>query len=49
MDAKYPVKEVDPKLTKIVGYDFNKGINYPDLITSHLTTGFQASNLSHSI
>lgn len=35
--------------TKIQGYDFNKGINYQELVKSFATTGFQASHLAKSI
>ena len=31
------------------GYDFNKGVNYPEIIKSFSSTGYQASNLSHAI
>lgn len=34
---------------KIQGYDFNHGINYPDLLKSLVSTGFQASNLGDAI
>ena len=30
---------------KVEGYDFNKGLDYPELIRSFSTTGFQATNL----
>ncbi|MEM4325739.1 MAG: deoxyhypusine synthase [Candidatus Pacearchaeota archaeon] len=33
----------------IKGYDFSKGINYPEMIKSFETTGFQASNLYEAI
>ena len=33
----------------IKGYDFNKGINYSELIDSYASTGFQASNLAKAI
>nr|CAG28993.1 deoxyhypusine synthase [Heliotropium indicum] len=35
--------------TKIQGYDFNRGVNYPDLLKSLSSTGFQASNLGDAI
>ncbi|KAH0719359.1 hypothetical protein KY285_015390 [Solanum tuberosum] len=35
--------------TKIEGYDFNKGVNYAELIKSMVSTGFQASNLGDAI
>ncbi len=34
---------------KIKGYDFDKGINYPDLVKSFLSTGFQASHFYRAI
>ncbi|KAI1305235.1 putative deoxyhypusine synthase [Halotydeus destructor] len=43
---------VDPELTsapKVVGYDFNSGINYTDLLKSYHTCGFQATNLANAI
>ncbi|KAM3285413.1 Deoxyhypusine synthase [Capsicum chinense] len=33
----------------IEGYDFNNGVNYPQLFKSMLSTGFQASNLGDAI
>ncbi|CAN7120933.1 unnamed protein product [Brassica rapa subsp. narinosa] len=45
-------KESEPlegKCDKIEGYDFNQGVNYPKLLRSMLTTGFQASNLGEAI
>lgn len=35
--------------TSIKGYDFNKGVNYLEIIESFSSTGFQASNLSKAI
>ncbi|XP_052170443.1 deoxyhypusine synthase-like isoform X1 [Diospyros lotus] len=35
--------------TKIEGYNFNKGVNYPELLKSMVSTGFQASNLGDAI
>lgn len=35
--------------TKIEGYDFNRGVDYPQLLNSLLSTGFQASNLGEAI
>ncbi|KAG9456958.1 hypothetical protein H6P81_001466 [Aristolochia fimbriata] len=40
---------VEGKLEKIAGYDFNRGINYPELLRSMVSTGFQASNLGDAI
>lgn len=34
---------------KIEGYDFNKGVDYQDLLKSMVSTGFQASNLGDAI
>ncbi|XP_073052356.1 deoxyhypusine synthase-like [Primulina eburnea] len=35
--------------SEIVGYDFNKGVNYPELIKSLVSTGFQAANLGDAV
>ncbi|GFS43287.1 deoxyhypusine synthase [Actinidia rufa] len=35
--------------TKIKGYDFNRGVNYSELLKSMISTGFQASNLGDAI
>lgn len=35
--------------TKIEGYDFNRGVNYSELLNSMVSTGFQASNLGDAI
>lgn len=35
--------------TRIQGYDFNKGVNYQNIIQSFASTGFQASHLSNAI
>ncbi|TKY44531.1 Deoxyhypusine synthase [Spatholobus suberectus] len=42
-------ESLDGKCVKIEGYDFNRGVNYPLLLSSMLTTGFQASNLGDAI
>ncbi|BAU02971.1 hypothetical protein VIGAN_11257000 [Vigna angularis var. angularis] len=42
-------ESLDGKCAKIEGYDFNRGINYPLLLRSMATTGFQASNLGDAI
>ncbi|XAR53413.1 Deoxyhypusine synthase [Bertholletia excelsa] len=34
---------------KIEGYDFNRGVNYHELLRSMVATGFQASNLGDAI
>jgi deoxyhypusine synthase len=39
----------EPKGTAIKGYDFNKGIDYEDLIKNYKSTGFQATNLARAI
>lgn len=42
----------DPELKAapvVCGYDFNKGVDYPELLRSMLNTGFQASNLGKAI
>lgn len=33
----------------VKGYDFNSGINYEKLLTSYVTSGFQATNLGKAI
>lgn len=42
-------ESIDGKCVKIEGYDFNQGVNYPLLLSSMVTTGFQASNLGDAI
>ena len=42
-------ESLEGKCTKIEGYDFNRGLDYPRLLSSMLTTGFQASNLGDAI
>lgn len=34
---------------KIEGYDFNRGVDYRELLKSMVSTGFQASNLGDAI
>nr|CAG28992.1 homospermidine synthase [Heliotropium indicum] len=34
---------------KVIGYDFNKGVNYAELLKSMVTTGFQASHLGDAM
>ncbi|CAI4228499.1 unnamed protein product [Auanema sp. JU1783] len=41
--------EVPKESIPIVGYDFNEGINFSNLMKSYLSTGFQASNLASAI
>lgn len=38
-------ESLEGKCEKIEGYDFNQGVDYSRLLSSMLTTGFQASNL----
>ncbi|KAF9616661.1 hypothetical protein IFM89_031525 [Coptis chinensis] len=40
---------LEAKCQKIQGYDFNKGVNYSQLLKSMVSTGFQASNLGDAI
>ncbi|KAF9606767.1 hypothetical protein IFM89_028143 [Coptis chinensis] len=40
---------LEGKCQKIQGYDFNKGVNYSQLLKSMVSTGFQASNLGDAI
>uniref|UniRef100_A0A803MK91 Deoxyhypusine synthase n=1 Tax=Chenopodium quinoa TaxID=63459 RepID=A0A803MK91_CHEQI len=42
-------KTLEGKCIKIEGYDFNQGVNYPKLLKSFVSTGFQASNLGDAI
>ncbi|XP_054787518.1 deoxyhypusine synthase [Prosopis cineraria] len=42
-------ESLEGKSIKIEGYDFNQGVNYPQLLKSFVTTGFQASNLGDAI
>ncbi|KAG7601315.1 unnamed protein product [Arabidopsis thaliana] len=42
-------ESLEGKCDKIQGYDFNQGVDYPKLMRSMLTTGFQASNLGEAI
>jgi deoxyhypusine synthase len=34
---------------EVRGYDFNKGIDYTELIKSYATTGLQATNMHRAI
>lgn len=34
---------------QVSGYDFNKGINYDNILGSYLTTGFQATNFGKAV
>lgn len=40
---------LEGKCKRIEGYDFNKGVNYSELLKSMVSTGFQASNLGEAI
>ena len=40
---------VVPETAEVKGYDFNKGINYEEIIKSYATSGFQASCMSKAI
>ena len=42
-------KSEEPQGTPIKGYDFDKGVNYEEIISSFHSTGFQASHLSKAI
>lgn len=42
-------ESLDGACTKIEGYDFNGGVDYPKLLRSLFSTGFQASNLGEAI
>lgn len=40
---------LEGRCIKIEGYDFNKGVDYSQLLRSMVSTGFQASNLGEAI
>ncbi|KAK1385416.1 Deoxyhypusine synthase [Heracleum sosnowskyi] len=42
-------ENLEDSCCKIEGYDFNKGVDYHQLLSSMLSTGFQASNLGEAI
>src|SRR3989344_8125903 len=42
-------KSLEAKGVAIKGYDFDKGVNYPEIVRSFFSTGFQASNFSFAI
>nr|CAI91290.1 deoxyhypusine synthase [Crotalaria juncea] len=42
-------ENLDGKCLQIQGYDFNRGVHYPQLLHSMLTTGFQASNFADAV
>ncbi|KAH9621960.1 hypothetical protein KSS87_018479 [Heliosperma pusillum] len=42
-------ENLEGKRPIIVGYDFNQGVNYSQLLKSFVSTGFQASNLGDAI
>ncbi|KNA05563.1 hypothetical protein SOVF_189120 [Spinacia oleracea] len=39
---------LEGKCIKTESYDFNQGVNYPQLFKSFVSTGFQASNLGEA-
>jgi len=41
-------KSEEVKGKSVKGYDFNKGVDYPKLLESFSTTGYQASNFYHA-
>ncbi|MBU4299707.1 MAG: deoxyhypusine synthase [Nanoarchaeota archaeon] len=47
--TKKLVKSESVKGSPICGYDFNKGVDYADIIKSFSTTGYQASHFSEAI
>lgn len=40
---------LEDKCLKIEGYDFNRGVDYSQLLKSMVSTGFQASNFGDAI
>lgn len=34
---------------QVSGYDFNKGVNYDQILDTYLTTGFQATNFGKAV
>ena len=34
---------------KVLGYDFNRGVNYSDLLKTYLHSGFQATNFGLAV
>ena len=45
-----PAEPLSPKhFTKVEGYDFNKGVNYHNLLQSYATSGFQATNFGKAV
>lgn len=42
-------ENLDGNCLQIEGYDFNRGVDYRQLLRSMLNTGFQASNLGDAI
>lgn len=44
-----PRSDYELKGRVIKGYDFNKGVNYQDIVKSFGSTGYQATNLSRAI
>lgn len=45
-----PAAPLSPEnFTKVEGYDFNKGVNYHNLLQSYATSGFQATNFGKAV
>ena len=42
-------EEVPEGSLEVKGYDFNKGVNYHDLLASYRTSGFQATNFGKAV
>lgn len=42
-------EDLEGRLEKISGYDFNNGVDYSKILKSMILTGFQASNLGEAI
>lgn len=42
-------EDLEGRLEKISGYDFNNGVDYSKILKSLISTGFQASNLGEAI
>ena len=48
-DNKPESQNCDFGTLKVKGYDFSNGVNYPLLLNSYLTTGYQATNFGKAI
>lgn len=42
-------KSLEESCSQVAGYDFNRGINYDQILGSYLTTGFQATNFAKAV